>query len=85
MICRICSNAIEPERLQILPNTVACASCANKHNLGGAGRKGRMIFDHKTGGTLQIMSEKLFNDTRKYYVPNGARSCVKNFSRNVCE
>lgn len=84
MICRMCSGAIEPERLAILPNTVACASCANRHKLGGNGRKARMVFDHKTGGTIQIMSEKLFNDTKRYYVPNGARSAVKNFSRSVC-
>lgn len=83
MICRTCNNAIELERLEILPKTCACSSCAQKLNLGGSGRKGRMIFDHKTGGTLQIMSEQLFNDTKMYYEPIGARSTVKNFSKNV--
>jgi hypothetical protein len=82
MNCRICNNSIEPERLSILPNTVACSTCANKHKLGTP-RLGRMVFDHKTGGTLQIMSQELFNNTKMYYEPIGARSCVKNFSRNV--
>jgi RNA polymerase-binding transcription factor DksA len=84
MICRICNNFIEPERLEILPNTVACAGCANKHNLGTP-RLGRMVFDHKTGGTLQIMSQETFNNTRQYYEPNGARSVIKNFSKNICD
>ena len=84
MICRICNNNIEAERLEILPTTVACAGCANKHNLG-APRMGRMIFDHKTGGTLQIMSAESFKNTREYYEPNGARSVIKNFSKNICD
>jgi len=84
MNCRSCNNEIEPERLEIIPNTVACASCANKLKLGGNGRKGVMIYGHKTAGEIQIMSEKLFNDTRQYYVPNGARSVMKNFSKSIC-
>lgn len=84
MICRLCNGLIEPERLEIVPNTVACSVCANKHNLGAA-RKGRMIFDNKTGGTLQIMSEEVFNNTRRYYEPDGARSVMKNFSKNLVD
>jgi hypothetical protein len=83
MICRICTEAIEPERLEILPNTVACSACANKHKLG-VPRLGRMVYSHKTGAEIQIMSQRSFKDTRMYYEPNGARSAVKNFSRSVC-
>jgi hypothetical protein len=43
-----------------------------------------MCFDHKTGGELQIMSADLYEREKKYYIPNGARSAVKNFSRNIC-
>lgn len=43
-----------------------------------------MVFDHKTGGTIQIMSEKSYKENKKYYVPFGARSVVKNFSKNIC-
>jgi len=82
--CRLCTNPIELERLEILPNTVACASCANKHKMG-VPRKGVMIFGHKTGSEIQIMSDKLFKETRQYYVPNGARSVMKNFSKNICD
>jgi len=84
MNCRICTGVIEPERLEILPKTMACSSCANKLKLGGSGRRGVMIYGHKTGAEIQIMSEKLFNDTRQYYVPNSARSVMKNFSKSIC-
>jgi hypothetical protein len=83
MNCRICTNPIEQERLEILPNTVACASCANKHNLG-VPRKGRMVFSHKTGSEIQIMSQQSFKETKAYYEPVGPRSVIKNFSRNTC-
>ena len=83
MNCRICQNTIESERLEVLPNTVFCSLCAHKHNVVKP-RLGRMIFDHKTGAEIQIMSPKSFSETKMYYEPVGARSCVKNFSRNAC-
>ena len=81
--CRSCQNSIEPERLEILPSTVFCAGCANKHNVVKP-RKGVMIYGHKTGSEIQIMNADLFEETRQYYVPNGARSVMKNFSKSVC-
>lgn len=83
MICKICSGEIEAERLSILPNTVACSACANKHKLG-VPRLGRMIFSHKTGAEIQIMSQQSFKDTKMYYEPVGSRSAVKNFSKSIC-
>ena len=83
MICRTCFNEIEPERLNILPNTVFCAPCANKYNYIKP-RKGIMVFDNKTGGTLQTMSADYYEKNKKYFIANGARSVVKNFSKNVC-
>ena len=46
--------------------------------------RGTMIYSHKTAPTLQIMNKEVFDSTRRYYVPNGARSAVKNFSKNLC-
>jgi hypothetical protein len=83
MICRTCSELIEPERLEVLPNTVMCSACAHKYNFVKP-RKGIMVFSHKTGGELEVMSESFYNENKKYFIPNGARSAVKNFSRNVC-
>ena len=79
----MCSQEIELERLEILPNTVACSVCANKHKLG-IPRKAFMSFDHKTGGEIQIVSAQFYENNKKYFIPNGARSCVKNFSKSTC-
>jgi hypothetical protein len=81
--CRICNNPIEPERVNVLPNTVFCAACANKHNPVKP-RKGVMCYDHKTGAEIQIMSADFFEQNKNYFIPIGARSVVKNFSKNVC-
>lgn len=81
--CKVCANQIEQERLDILPATVFCAPCAIKLNVVKP-RKGIMVFDHKTGGTLQTMSADYYDKNKKYFVANGARSVVKNFSKNVC-
>jgi hypothetical protein len=83
MNCRVCNNNIEPERLEVLPSTVFCSPCAHKHNVVKP-RRGVMIYGHKTGGELQIMSADLYEREKKYYEPIGARSAVKNFSRNIC-
>jgi hypothetical protein len=81
--CRICNNSIEVERLEVLPSTVFCSACAHKHNAVKP-RLGRMVYSHKTGAEIQIMSPKSFSDTKMYYEANGARSAVKNFSKSVC-
>ena len=46
-------------------------------------RFGRMTFAHKTGGEVEIFTAESFQATKKYYVANGARSAVKNFSKNI--
>lgn len=43
-----------------------------------------MIYTHKTAPVINIMSDDEWTDTKKYFVPNGARSAVKNFSKNTC-
>jgi hypothetical protein len=47
-------------------------------------RFGRMIYGHKTAGQIEILTKDTFEETKRYYVANGARSAVKNFSKNVC-
>ena len=83
MICGVCSNLIESERLAILPNTVYCGTCAHSHS-NVKPRKGIMVFSHKTGGELQTMTSDFYTKNKKYFVPNGARSVMKNFSKNIC-
>ena len=83
MNCRTCQNSIETERIEVLPNTLFCSACAHKHNVVKP-RLGRMVFSHKTGAEIQIMSPQSFKETKMYYEPNGARSAVKNFSKSTC-
>ena len=83
MNCRTCDNSIETERLEVLPTTLFCSSCAHKHNIVKP-RKAFTIHSHKTGSEIQIVSAEFFNNNKNYFIPQGARSCVKNFSRSTC-
>ena len=80
MHCK-CGNLIEKERSNL--NLTSCKSCAFTGKDVGKVR-GTMIYSHKTAPTLQIMNKEVFESTCRYYVPNGARSAVKNFSKNLC-
>lgn len=57
-----CGNDIEEERLELLPDTKVCCKCAHKGFGQPPEEKGAMIFDHKTGGQLIIMSADAFSD-----------------------
>jgi hypothetical protein len=83
MICNNCFNSIESERIELIPNTRFCGGCARVLNLGKK-KKGHMIFGHKTGAEIQVLSEETFMSQKKYWTPNGARSAVKNFSKSIC-
>ncbi len=42
--------------------------------------RGVMTFDHKTGGSIQVMSADSYKRNKKYYVPRrGCRSVMKQF------
>ena len=42
--------------------------------------RGVMTFDHKTGGSVQIMTAESYERNKKYYVPRkGCRSVMKRF------
>jgi hypothetical protein len=83
MFCKVCARAIEQERIDVLGVTSFCAPCAQKLQPVKP-RKGYMSFDHKTGGVLQTLSAEDYEKNKKYFVAYGARSAVKNFSKNVC-
>lgn len=83
MICRTCNDIIEQERLEVLPNTLFCSACAHKHNVVKP-RKGVMAYGSKDCGEIQIMSADFFEKNKRYWTPDGARSAVKNFSKNAC-
>ena len=46
-------------------------------------RFGRMVYGHKTAGAIEIMTKACWDSNKKYFEPNGAMSCVKNFSKST--
>jgi Prokaryotic dksA/traR C4-type zinc finger len=83
MNCRTCNDSIESERLEVLPNTVFCSACAHKHNVVKP-RKAFTVHSHKTGSEIQIVSADYFEQNKRYFIPDGARSALKNFSKSIC-
>lgn len=80
MICG-CGNTVESARAEL--GLRSCHSCA----FSGPDiprPKGYMSYGHKTGAEIQILSAESWAEQKKYIIPNGARSCVKNFSKNTC-
>ena len=65
MKCSSCNFDIEPARLETLPDTCVCSSCA-RNGKGQVAMKGVMVFGHKTGGSIQVISPEAFKDWRKY-------------------
>tara|TARA_Y100001937_G_C6874190_1_gene221924 strand:- start:261 stop:500 length:240 start_codon:yes stop_codon:yes gene_type:complete len=73
-----CGSPIEKARQAL--NLKLCKSCA--FSLPDVPPvKGRMVYSHKTGAEIEIMSAESFEANKKYFVPNGPRSSVKNFMR----
>ncbi len=76
-----CGRPVEEARVEL--NLKRCKTCA--FALPDVERpKGVMIYTGKVGGEIEIHSADSWKEKRKYYVPNGARSAVKNFSKNPC-
>ena len=76
-----CGNQVEEARIEFGLKT--CKSCA----FTGPDiprPKGRMVFGHKTAGEIEILSAQSWKENKRYFQPNGARSCVKNFSKSIC-
>lgn len=76
-----CGSIIEHERKEL--GLTVCKTCAFS-GIGQNKPMGRMVYGHKTGAIIEILPEQVFNENKKYFQPNGARSCVKNFSKHVC-
>lgn len=66
MNCASCSHTIEPQRLEILPDTLVCSCCARQGMNQKPNVKGVMVFGHKTGGYIQVISEESHKDWKKY-------------------
>lgn len=47
-------------------------------------RFGRMVYEGKVGGMIEIHTASSWKENKKYFKANGARSAVKNFSKSCC-
>ena len=71
---------VEPARVEL--GLKRCKTCAFSNDVERP--RGVMIYTGKVGGEIEIHSAESWKEKRKYYVANGARSAVKNFSKNPC-
>jgi len=76
-----CGNVVELPRLEL--GLTICKQCAFT-GPDVERPRGRIVYGHKTGGEIEILSAQSWRENKKYFIPNGARSAVKNFSKNVC-
>ena len=73
-----CGKNVEEERAKF--GLKICKACA--FSLPDRPKvKGRMVYGHKTAGSIEIMSAQSWDANKKYFIPNGPRSSVKNFMR----
>ena len=75
-----CGENVEQERVEY--GFKNCALCAHE-GPDVSKPKGRMVYSHKTGGEIEILTAESWDKNKKYFIPKGTRSSVKNFSRNV--
>lgn len=72
MICG-CGKIIEPARVAL--GYKYCLSCAQ--SFGAPKVRGRMVYEHKTAGYIEIMSPSSFRDNKKFFNRSGNRSVLK--------
>jgi hypothetical protein len=80
MICG-CGSVVESVRAEL--GLKVCKTCA----FSGPDvprPKGRMVYSGKVGGEIEILSARSWEENKNRFAPHGARSAVKNFSKNVC-
>ncbi len=68
-----CGSPMPLERKELGFNY--CISCADKINRPKT--RGRMVYEHKTGGYIEIMSNDSYNSNKKYFTRKANRSILK--------
>jgi hypothetical protein len=78
--CTSCQNEIDPERIELLPNTLVCSECAKEgFNQPGAIRA-FLVFGHKTGGDIEIVPESTYELHKKAFNRIGQQSILRRVS-----
>jgi hypothetical protein len=68
-----CGNPMPHERLEL--GFKYCVQCAERINKPK--KRGRMVYEHKTGGYIELMSAESYNDNKKYFTRKANRSILK--------
>ena len=72
MDCRICGEEIHPKRLEILPGTKTCVSCSTTARYACI-----PITSHKTGNTIQLVSQETADAVYKASRRKGYGTCLR--------
>ena len=74
-----CGSLVRPARVEAGYDN--CIRCAHENPVEPP--KGRMVYSHKCAPEIEIMSAETWRENKDRFCPKGARSAVKNFSKNV--
>lgn len=68
-----CGNPIEWGRYEM--GLTKCLKCANRIN--EPKKMGRMVYYHKTGGEIEVLSAESYHENKKYFHRKANRSILK--------
>ena len=64
-LCSTCGQPIHPLRLKAMPNAKQCVQCARGLETGKGAPLGVMVYDHKTGGHMQIVNSDQLHEMNR--------------------
>ena len=74
IVCSECDGPLDEHRYHL--GYEQCVKCSDVEKYSG-----HMVYPHKTGGEIEVLSAESYNENKKYFIPHGTHSCVKNFSK----
>jgi hypothetical protein len=80
--CTNCGSKVESERIELLDSYV-CAACAQSGIAQPPVEKGIMVYDHKTGGQLHIVSEAGYELHKESFGRVGQQSILRKITKDV--
>ena len=80
--CTSCGAEVEEERIELLDSMV-CSACAKCGIAQPPIEKGVMVYDHKTGGQLQILSESGYELHKQAFGRIGQQSILRRISNDT--
>lgn len=72
MNCEICQQPIPTARLQAVPETTRCVKCQSSQDTRV---KGRVVYDHKTAGAVEVLSPQAFDAAQRADPRSPGKGC----------